>query len=173
LKKFADLTIDIDLKKIKFVIFDFDGVFTDNYVYVNDSGQESVRCWRSDGIGIERVRNLGIELMIISTEVSEVVLHRAKKLKLRCIGAASNKELLVREECSKLGIPLEQVLYLGNDINDIPALKIVGVAVGVGDAYEEINPYILFRTKKYGGRGAVREVCDLIFNANNGNYKSD
>jgi 3-deoxy-D-manno-octulosonate 8-phosphate phosphatase (KDO 8-P phosphatase) len=150
------------LARLKLVIFDFDGVFTDNTVYVNQDGVEQVRCWRSDGLGLSRLKAVGILVQIVSTEANPVVVNRAAKLKLPCRHAVEDKAFAVMDICRELGIDPTDCMFVGNDINDIPAFEKVGVPVGVADAYPEVNPHILFRTSKAGGFGAVREICDLI-----------
>lgn len=157
-----------DLKSVKLVAFDFDGVFTDNTVYVDQNGIESVRCWRSDGLGISNLLSLGVEVRIISTEVNPVVTARAKKLNIQCIQAVNDKEKVIHTLSEDLSISLDEIAYVGNDINDIGALKIVGFPIAVADAYAEIVQYAFYNTRKPGGFGAVREVCDLISNAKNG-----
>jgi 3-deoxy-D-manno-octulosonate 8-phosphate phosphatase (KDO 8-P phosphatase) len=153
------------LASIKLIVFDFDGVFTDNTVYVDQNGLESVRCWRSDGLGLSRLQQIGVKTCIISTESNPVVSVRAKKLKISCRQCVEDKALAVKDICVKLNIDSKETMFVGNDINDIPAFESVGFPVAVADAYSEVDPYILLKTKKPGGFGAVREVCDLVFNA--------
>lgn len=160
------LTINL-LASVRLIAFDFDGVFTDNTVYVTQDGLESVRCWRSDGLGLTRLRNVGVHAMIISTEVNSVVSARAEKLKLAVKQGVEDKASAILAICSELNIPPEETMFVGNDINDIPAFKSVGLPVAVADAYPDIYPYVLYRTQKPGGMGAVREVCDLVYNAKN------
>ena len=156
------------LASIQLIVFDFDGVFTDNTVYVSQDGVESVRCWRSDGLGLSRLRNIGIKAFIISTEVNPVVTARANKLKLPCKQGVEDKAAAILEICREFEVAPSHTVFVGNDINDIPAFQAIGVPVAVADAYREIYPYVLHRTEKPGGFGAVREVCDLIFHARNG-----
>jgi len=158
------LTIDL-LSSVRLIAFDFDGVFTDNMVYVTQEGIESIRCWRSDGLGLSRLRSVGVQAFIISTEVNPVVSARAKKLKLACKQGVEDKAAAILATCFELNIPPEKTMFVGNDINDIPAFKSVGLPVAVADAYPEIYPYVLYRTQKPGGMGAVREICDLVYNA--------
>lgn len=153
------------LASVQLIAFDFDGVFTDNTVYVTQDGIESVRCWRSDGLGLSRLRSIGVQVFIISTEANPVVTARAQKLKLSCKQGVENKAAAILATCRELGVSPQQTIFVGNDINDIPAFQSVGIPVGVADAYPEIYPYILYRTQKPGGFGAVREICDLVFNA--------
>lgn len=153
------------LASVRLLAFDFDGVMTDNAVYVSQDGLESVRCWRSDGLGISRVRSLGIPIVIVSTEVNPVVSARAAKLKLPCRQGVEDKAEAILAICSEYVVRPEHVIFVGNDINDIPAFKQVGIPIAVADAYPEVDPYVIYRTLKPGGYGAVREVCDLVFHA--------
>ena len=150
---------------VKLIAFDLDGVFTDNTVYVDQNGLESVRCWRSDGLGLARLSSIGVKAVIISTEVNPVVSARAQKLKLPCKQGVEDKAAGILAICDELEIDPKDSMFVGNDINDIPGFQSVGIPVGVADSYPEIYPYILYRTQKPGGFGAVREVCDLVFNA--------
>lgn len=159
------------MSKLQAVVFDFDGVFTDNTVVVDQNGVESVRCWRSDGLGLARLREHGLKTLIISTEVNPVVSVRAKKLKTDCIQGVVDKAVAITEWSASVGIPLSNIAFVGNDINDIPALKEVGLPIAVADAYEEISPFIKYRTSKPGGYGAVREICDLIVYARSDHHK--
>ena len=155
------------LAALQLVAFDFDGVFTDSAVYVTQDGVESVRCWRSDGLGLSRLRSAGVQTFIISTEVNPVVSARAQKLKLACKQGIEDKAAAILATCSELDILPEQTMFVGNDINDIPAFKSIGMPVAVADAYPEVYPYVLYRTQRPGGMGAVREICDLVYNARN------
>lgn len=157
------------LASVQLIAFDFDGVFTDNTVYVTQDGVESVRCWRSDGLGLSRLHGIGVRTFIVSTEVNPVVKARADKLKMPCKQGIEDKAAAILETCRELEIPPEHTMFVGNDINDIPAFESIGVPVAVADAYPEVDPHILCRTEKPGGFGAVREVCDLIFHAKNNN----
>lgn len=153
------------LASVRLVAFDFDGVFTDNTVYVNQDGIESVRCWRSDGLGLSRLRALGIHLFLVSTEANPVVAARAKKLGLPYRQGVENKAEAILVVCRELDVTPEQAMFVGNDINDIPAFNSVGIPVAVADAYPEVFPHVLARTVRPGGQGAVREVCDWVYEA--------
>ena len=161
-------TVDIDseiqkrLSRIRFVAFDFDGVFTDNMVYVFENGSESVRCTRSDGIGLKKLKQLGIETAIISTESNPVVSARARKLKIRCFQNCDDKRKTLDKLIHEMGISLEEVAFVGNDINDRPCLTCVGLPIVVQDAHPDVIPLAAYRTRNRGGHGAVREVCDLF-----------
>ncbi len=156
------------LATLKLVAFDFDGVFTDNAVYVTEEGVESVRCWRSDGVGLSRLRSNGVETVILSTEKNPVVTLRANKMNTPCLQGIEDKAEAIVALCAERGIDLSQVAFVGNDVNDIAAFQQVGVPIAVADSYPEIFPHVLYRTTRNGGYGAVREVCDLIFDAIHG-----
>jgi len=150
------------VRNIRFVAFDFDGVFTDDRVYVMEDGREAVRCFRGDGIGLQKLARLGIETAIISTEANPVVTARAKKLNIRCIQDCSDKRAALETLIGELGISLEQTAFVGNDINDLSCLRCVGLPVIVSNAHSDIVQYAAYRTKTAGGHGAVREICDWI-----------
>ena len=152
------------LAKIKLAIFDFDGVLTNNKVLVSEEGIESVTCCRSDGIGISRIASIGVKSYVISTETNPVVEVRCKKLKIPVIQGVNNKEEAIKSVCKSLNISSEECLFLANDINDICALRMVGCPLAVADSYEEIDRYVIYKTKNKGGEGAVREICDLLYN---------
>lgn len=150
---------------IDLVVFDFDGVFTDNTVWVNQDGVESVRCWRSDGLGLSRLKSIGVKTCIISTEINPVVGVRAKKLAIQCMQGVEDKAQAIENLATSFQIELNRVAFVGNDINDLPALKKVGMPIATADAYPEVVTSVAYRTIALGGQGAVREVCDLIFYA--------
>lgn len=156
------------LSAVRLAVFDFDGVFTDNCVYVTQDGLESVRCWRSDGIGISRLRTCGVTTVILSTEVNPVVTARAKKMGIACVQGVEDKAQAIARIARDHGVALSEVAFTGNDVNDIPAFDCVGVPIAVADAYPEVFPHVLHRTVRSGGMGAVREVCDLVFHAKRG-----
>jgi 3-deoxy-D-manno-octulosonate 8-phosphate phosphatase (KDO 8-P phosphatase) len=150
------------IRKIRLVAFDFDGVFTDNTVYVFEDGAEAVRCFRGDGIGLQKLKKLGVETAIISTEANPVVSTRAQKLKIRCFQNCDDKRKTLENMVQELGISLEEVAFVGNDINDLACLAEVGVPIVIQDAHADVIPLAAYRTRNRGGHGAVREVCDLF-----------
>ena len=150
------------ISRIRLIAFDFDGVFTDNMVYVFEDGSEAVRCFRSDGIGLQKLGRLGIETVIISTEANPVVSARARKLKIRCIQDCPDKRAVLEDIAQENNITLNEIAFVGNDINDLPCLECVALPIVVQDAYQDVVPIALYQTKNPGGHGAVREVCDLF-----------
>lgn len=153
----------LNFQDVRLILFDFDGVFTDNKVIVSENGIESVICCRSDGIGLSRIVNLGIKVAIVSTESNPVVKERASKLKIPCYQNVEDKAVIVDEICDDWEVDIKKTMFVGNDINDIPALEKVGFPVGVADSYPEIDSYIMYKCKKNGGDGAVREICDMLY----------
>ncbi len=150
------------VRDIRLVAFDFDGVFTDDMVYVLQDGTEAVRCFRGDGIGLQKLARLGIEAVIVSTETNPVVMARAAKLKVRCLQNVGDKRKVLEDIATDLGIALSQVAFVGNDINDVPALRCVGLPIIVRNAHPDVVRHAVYQTSCPGGHGAVREVCDLI-----------
>ena len=161
------------LTNVKLVVFDFDGVFTDNRVYVSEDGIESVLCWRGDGIGISKLRDLGIPTWVISTETNIVVGTRCKKLDLNYIQGCDNKLKILNQLVDKYQCTLGDVIYTGNDVNDTECLEAVGVPIVVADSHPDVIHLAKYVTSSFGGRGAVREVCDLVVNYINLNKVKD
>lgn len=150
---------------IRLAVFDFDGVFTDNRVTVLEDGREAVMCNRSDGLGLQRLRDAHVPAMILSTETNPVVKARARKLRVPCIHGVKDKLAALRAEVRRRRIPLSAVAYLGNDINDSDCLRAVGLPVVVADAWPEVKSLAKWVLKRCGGKGAVREFCDAVWNA--------
>ena len=153
---------DLDLKRIKALVFDFDGVFTDNRVIVDENGKESVMCSRSDGIGLAKVKSLGYKILILSTEKNQVVARRAEKLNVECIHGSENKLIDLLKYCAANNLDLDQILFVGNDINDIEVMSKVHIAISVNDGYAEVKDVSNYVLETNGGYGAVRELCDRI-----------
>gem|GEM_PF-84679 len=145
------------------VVFDFDGVFTDNRVIVSDDGHEAVICDRGDGMGISLLKKWGIPTIVLSTEENSVVSVRCKKLGLHFIhGIRGKKEEVLSEWLMKNGIEPAQVVYVGNDVNDIGCLQAVGCGVVARDAHPQAKSFANIILSSPGGRGAVREIIDLV-----------
>lgn len=151
-------------EKIDLIISDFDGVITDNRVWVNEDGTEYVAAYRSDSIGVQYLRASGIDVMIISSESNRVVEARARKMGVQVIHGVGihDKGRVMRDVLEQKNIRAENVIYIGNDLNDLPCFEIAGWSVAVADAYPEVLRAADFVSSKAGGHGALREVCDLI-----------
>lgn len=150
------------VRAIRLVAFDFDGVFTDNMVYVFQDGTEAVRCFRGDGIGLQALEGMGIDVVIISSETNPVVSARSRKLGVRCVQSCENKRTALEAISQEKGLSLAQVAFVGNDTNDLPSLTCVGLPIVVQDAHPDVISHALYRTRARGGHGAVREICDLF-----------
>jgi 3-deoxy-D-manno-octulosonate 8-phosphate phosphatase (KDO 8-P phosphatase) len=150
------------IRNIRLVAFDFDGVFTDNSVFVFEDGREAVRCMRSDGLGIGKLKALGLSVVVVSTEVNPVVKARSRKLVIKCINGCNDKLAVINVLAAEAGISLDQVAFIGNDVNDLPCLTSVGLPIVVKDAHADVVAYASYQTKVAGGYGAVREVCDMF-----------
>jgi YrbI family 3-deoxy-D-manno-octulosonate 8-phosphate phosphatase len=150
--------------KIDLVVCDFDGVITDNRVWVDQDGVEMVAAYRSDSIRIRELRERGIEVMIVSSEPNRVVAARARKMGVEAVHGVGiyEKGLALRQVLEQKNIPAANVIYLGNDLNDLPCFEIAGWSVAVADAYPEVLNAADFVLSKAGGHGALRELCDLI-----------
>ena len=147
---------------IKLLVYDFDGVMTDNKVFVDQHRNEMVQVSRADGLGIEEIRKLGLQQIILSTETNPVVAARAKKLDLFCIQGVNNKVQALVDYCENLQIELSNVAYVGNDINDLEVMKLVGTTFCPADAHvsiKEISQCILLSK---GGEGVSRGIFDLL-----------
>ncbi len=161
----CERSLIVSPKDIRIIGFDFDGVFTDNRVFVDSEGNEYVSCWRSDGIGITQLKNEGIHTVVISSEVNPVVGHRCKKLGLNFVQGISDKKAVMADICNELSIDSNNAAFMGNDVNDLSVLRWVGFGICVEDCYSDLLSVCKYRTQKKGGYGAVREVCDLILEA--------
>lgn len=150
------------LAAARLVAFDFDGVMTDNRVYVDESGREMVACSRFEGFGLDRLRALHIAMCIISTEKNPVVAMRAAKLKLPVEHGVADKVAMLADFAARFGVPLEQTVFVGNDVNDLPAFAAAGTAIAVADCHPAVRGHVDHITERSGGLGAVREICDLI-----------
>ena len=160
-----EIEIEKKLKNIKLIFFDFDGVFTNNSVIVDENGKESVVCNRSDGIGLSRLGTGGVKLIIVSTEINSVVSARGKKLKIKVYQGVENKLQLVQSILQDELIDPTEVIFVGNDINDVPVMKFVGCGVAPADSYPEVKKICDILLTKNGGNGAVREICDMVSEA--------
>jgi N-acylneuraminate cytidylyltransferase len=151
-------------EKIDLVISDFDGVITDNRVWVDQEGTEFVAAYRSDSIGVQLLREIGVEVMILSSEPNLVVEARARKMGVEVIHGVGihEKGRVMREVLKQKNVRAENVIYIGNDVNDLPCFEAAGWSVAVADAYPEVVQAADFVLSKPGGHGALREVCDLI-----------
>jgi YrbI family 3-deoxy-D-manno-octulosonate 8-phosphate phosphatase len=153
------------LERVRLAIFDFDGVFTDNRVWVNEHGEESLAFSRSDGLGLRRLDEVGVQYLIVSMEPNPIVGARAMKLNAECLHGVDDKLAVVFERTEQLGVPLEETAYVGNDINDADCLRAVGCPVVPADAWPEVRGLARWVLSRPGGGGCVREFCDAVWEA--------
>jgi N-acylneuraminate cytidylyltransferase len=150
--------------KIELIICDFDGVLTDNRVWTDQDGREMVAAFRSDSLRMGELREKGMDVMILSSEVNPAVAARAKKIGVEAVHGVGlqDKGRALRQVLEQKNVKAENVVYVGNDLNDLPCFEIAGWSVAVADAYPEVIRAADHVLSKPGGYGALRELCDLI-----------
>lgn len=148
--------------RISALVMDFDGVQTDDYVWIDSEGRESVRVSRSDGLGISSLREAGLQLMILSSERNPVVAKRAEKLGISLKHGALEKSESLREWAEEHNLSLRSIAYLGNDVNDLSAMKLVGLPVAVSDAHPDVIRAASVVLQSKGGEKAVREMAEIL-----------
>jgi YrbI family 3-deoxy-D-manno-octulosonate 8-phosphate phosphatase len=144
------------------VVLDFDGTQTDDRVLIDSDGREFVSVHRGDGLGIAALRRSGLAMLILSTEQNPVVAARARKLRIPVLHGIDRKDLALKQWCEEQGIAPERVLYVGNDVNDLPCFALVGWPVAVGSAHDVVRGAARAVTTVPGGEGAIREIAGWI-----------
>ena len=152
----------IELAKLKALMFDFDGVLTDNKVYVSEDGKEMVRCNRGDGLAFDAFRLLGLPVFIVSREANAVVGARASKLRTPLLQAVSNKLEAVIALAKKEGFSLPEILFVGNDLNDFDVMTASGMSACPSDSHPRIREIATYILESKGGEGAAREVAERL-----------
>nr|WP_321182003.1 HAD hydrolase family protein [Microbacterium barkeri] len=150
---------------VRAVVTDFDGVHTDNTAIVDADGGERVRVSREDGMGVSLLRRAGIPMLILSTEVNPVVRARADKLRVPVLHGIDDKESALRSWAEQNAVALADIAYLGNDVNDLPAMRIVGWPVAVADAHPLVREEARVVLTRRGGDGAVRELVERVLSS--------
>jgi 3-deoxy-D-manno-octulosonate 8-phosphate phosphatase (KDO 8-P phosphatase) len=154
------------LKKIKMLILDVDGVMTDGRIIMDDGGREIKHFDVRDGHGLKIIQRYGITVVLLTGRKSDVVRHRAHDLGIKDVYQGSlNKKEVLEKIFKKHRLPADALAFLGDDIVDIPVLKRVGFSAAVADALDVVKKSVDYVTKSGGGRGAVRELCELILQA--------
>lgn len=161
----ANAEIDFSFAAIKAIAFDFDGVFTDDRVLVDETGRESAICSRSDGMGIANLHAIGIPMVVISSEKIPIVARRSLKLSLEVFYGVDSKLDQLKCWLDTKGVRLEDTLYVGNDINDLQCMTSVGYPVSPSDGHLSVRAAAKVVLNAKGGRGAVRELADMIVKA--------
>ena len=151
-------------EEIRLILCDFDGVVTDNQVLTDETGRETVRASRSDSMHVKKLQEMGIEILILSSEPNPVVQARARKMGVQAIHGIGMKDKgrVMRELLDRKRIKAENVVYVVNDLNDLPCFEIACWAVAVADAYPEVLRAADFVLNRAGGHGAIRELCEMI-----------
>ncbi len=154
------------LQAVKAVILDVDGVLTDGGIYYDPTGREIKRFHVTDGLGIELLRHAGIRVAILSGRVSEALTRRAAELKVaECYQGVRDKKAQIEKLRQQWQLKTDELLYVGDDLNDLPAFEAVGVRVAVANAVAELKERAHYTTQASGGNGAVREVCEWLLKA--------
>ncbi|MCJ7696478.1 MAG: acylneuraminate cytidylyltransferase [Anaerolineaceae bacterium] len=158
-------------ENVQLLVFDFDGVMTDNRVWVDQNGQETVAANRSDGMGIGiLLESTNVGVMVISRESNPVVNARCKKLNIPVIQSVLDKASALRQIMGEKNIPPQNVIFMGNDTNDLPAFEVAGFSVAPADAHPVVLRSADLVLSMTGGHGAVRELCDKILSLKNSKY---
>jgi len=157
---------DININDIKVFVFDFDGVLTNNMVYLDQNGKESVSCSRGDGLAFDALRKLKKTAYILSTEKNTVVRARAQKLQISVLQGAENKVAGIQEIIKKENCKLENILYVGNDLNDYRVMDICGFTACPADSHKKIKQISSIVLKTNGGCGVVRELLEDVLGLN-------
>jgi YrbI family 3-deoxy-D-manno-octulosonate 8-phosphate phosphatase len=154
-------------KRVSAVVFDFDGVMTDNRAWVDEEGREQVAVNRSDGLGLAILRRESdIEILVLSTETNATVSARCRKLAIAVLQGLTDKENVLKKWITEHGVDPTQVIYAGNDVNDLACFPLVGFTFAPADAHPEVRRRADYVLKNRGGKGAVREICDLLISRN-------
>jgi N-acylneuraminate cytidylyltransferase len=151
-------------KTVKMIICDFDGVLTDNHVYTDQDGRETIMASRADSMHVKKLRGMGIEVMVLSSESNPVVMARAKKMGIEAIHnvGMENKGGVLIDVLKQRGVKAENIIYVGNDLNDLSCFEVAGWSVAVADAYPEVIRAADFVLTKPGGQGAIRELTEIV-----------
>jgi len=152
--------------QIRLVVFDVDGVLTDGSLFIGDDGQEYKAFHSRDGLGMKMLHRSGVEIGIITARSSEVVRHRMASLDIEHVYQGRlEKRPAFEELVAKLDLTPEQTAYVGDDVVDLPVLRRAGLAIAVADAHPLVKQHAHWQTPHPGGRGAARDVCELIMEA--------
>ncbi len=150
-------------KKIKLLILDVDGVMTDNRLFYNDEGVETKTFYTRDGHGMVLLQKSNIEIGIITGRKSQLVTNRMKDLKVKHVyQGVPDKLPTFTKLVEELGLELDEIAYVGDDILDLPILMRIGLSVTPSDGDDEVKPRVDYISKYEGGRGCVREVCEIL-----------
>jgi YrbI family 3-deoxy-D-manno-octulosonate 8-phosphate phosphatase len=162
----------VDLTNIHTIVFDFDGVFTDNYVYSDSTGNEIIRCSKEDSYGLDLLknyiaeRNPSLEIFVLSTETNQVVDMRCKKMGIKLVKSIKNKSEFMEnwliQYRADYELPFQGVVFFGNDMNDFEVMKKCGLSFSPSDANPRVKQISTFVLSRAGGEGFVREGVELL-----------
>jgi 3-deoxy-D-manno-octulosonate 8-phosphate phosphatase (KDO 8-P phosphatase) len=162
----SDSALAEKLQAVKAVILDVDGVLTDGGIYYDPTGREIKRFHVADGLGMELLRHAGIRVVILSGRVAEAITRRAAELRVTdCYQGVRDKKAQIEKLRQQWQLKAEELLYVGDDLNDLPAFEAVGVRVAVANADALLRSQAHYVTQATGGNGAVREVCEWLLKA--------
>jgi 3-deoxy-D-manno-octulosonate 8-phosphate phosphatase (KDO 8-P phosphatase) len=151
------------LKNIKLVVCDVDGVLTDGGLYYDANGLALKKFNVKDGMAVRLLREVGIEMAVVTTDISPMILARAKRLEIRhCYIGEWDKERKVSEICNSLNITLEQTIFIGDDINDLKVIKEVGLGACPADAVSKVKAVADYVCQRKGGEGVLREITEMV-----------
>ena len=154
------------LAAIRLLLLDVDGIMTDGRIIYDQLGNEFKAFDVKDGHGLKMIQRAGISVGIITGRTSEIVSRRARELGVELLyQGAKDKLPPYLEICARTGLPDEQIAYMGDDLIDLPLLRRVGFSATVADAIPDLVGHVDYVTSRRGGRGAVREVCDMLLKA--------
>lgn len=151
-----------EIDEIDLIVFDFDGVMTDNRVYVFEDGREAVQCNRGDGLGMDMLRSAGVPMILLSTETNPVVTARAQKLQLEVYQGVGDKASLLSSLLMEREVQTDRVMYVGNDLNDLESMRMIGWPAAPADAARSVLAMARFITEARGGEGVVRELAETL-----------
>lgn len=156
------------LEKIELLVMDVDGTLTDGSMYYNEKGEELKRFFVRDGMGIVLLRKAGIKTAIITSESSKISVTRAEKLKIDYVLTGSNNKSQALENLAKeMGLEIDQIAFIGDDVNDLHAINVAGFSACPSDASAIIKENVDHISEKEGGRGAVRDIAEMILKEKN------
>lgn len=164
--KISSETLLEKLKGIRLLSLDVDGVLTDGGLYYADDGSQMRRFNVKDGMGMQLARKAGVEVCLITASQTPAIHHRGEALGLKHVFVGVEDKLTTLQSvCDEIGVPMDAVAHMGDDINDLPVLGSVGLPMTVADAVRPVIETAAYVTERRGGQGAVREVCDMIVTA--------
>ncbi|MEJ2309236.1 MAG: 3-deoxy-manno-octulosonate-8-phosphatase KdsC [Gammaproteobacteria bacterium] len=158
--------LDVKARQIRLVIFDVDGVLTDGSLFLGDDGQEYKAFHSKDGHGMVMLQESGVQIAIITGRTSEVVRIRMQSLGIEHVFQGKRDKRPAYDDLRRVtGLSDEQIAYVGDDVVDLPVMSRVGLAIAVGDAHPMVKQHAHWTTPSGGGRGAAREVCEMLMQA--------